>query len=124
MSYNFCLMLIIFTAASGSEENSWRKEIEKRLSVLEESNVQLKKENVELKALVLHTQHENKRLKSELEDIKERVSNCEGLIHRQDEDTGIISQTMESMVGTNDDAVTFYSERNQPIPRIGTLIYP
>ena len=117
-------MLIILTAASGSEENSWRKEIEKRLSVLEEYNIQLQKENKELKALILNSQHENKRLNSELEDIKERVSNCEGLIHRQDEDTGIISQTMESMVGTNDDAVTFYSERNQPTPRIGTLIYP
>ena len=124
MSYVFCLMLIIFTAVSGSDDNSWKEEIEKRLSVLEESNIHLKKENEELKALVLDFQHENSRLKSELKDLGKRVSNCEGLIHRQDEDTGIISQTMESMVGTNDDAVTFYSERNQPIPRIGTLIYP
>ena len=121
MSYNFCLMLIFFTAASGSEENSWRKEIEKRLSVLEESNIQLKKENKELKALILNFQHEKKRLKSELEDLRERVSNCEGLIHRQNVDTEIVSQNMETNVGANDDSVTFYNGRNQSVPRIGEL---
>ena len=117
-------MLVIFSVANGSEESSWREEIEKRLSILEESNIHLQKENKELKALVLDAQHENKRLKSELEDLGERVNNCEGLTHRQDEDTERVSQTMESVVGTNDDTVTFYSERNQPIPRIGTLSYP
>ena len=121
MSYNFCLMLIILTAASGSEENSWRKEIEKRLSVLEESNIQLQKENKELKALILNFQHEKKRLKSELEDLRERVSNCEGLIHRENVDTEIVSQNMETNVGANDDSVTFYNGRNQPVPRIGEL---
>ena len=121
MSYNFCLMLIIFTAASGSEENSWRKEIEKRLSVLEESNIQLKKENKELKALILNSQQENKRLKNELENLRERVSNFEGLIHRQNVDTEIVSLKMETDVGANDDSVTFYNGRNQPVPRIGEL---
>ena len=124
MSYNFSLMLIIFTAASGSEENSWRKEIEKSLSVLEESNIQLKNENEELKALILNSQHENKRLKSELEDLRERVSNCEGFIHRQNVDTEIVSQKIESDVGANDDSVTFYNGRNQPVPRIGELNFP
>ena len=124
MSYAFCLILVVFSVANGSEENSWREEIEKRLSILEESNIYLQKENKELKALVLDAQHENKRLKSELEDIGERVNNCEGFTHRQDEDSERVSQTMESVVGTNDDIVTFYSERNQPIPRIGTLSYP
>ena len=128
MSYAFCLMLVIFSVANGSEENSWREEIEKRLSILEESNIHLQKENKELKALVLDAQHENKRLKSELKDLGERVNNCEGLTYRQevrqDEYTERVSQTMESVVRTNDDTVTFYSERNQPIPRIGTLSYP
>ena len=70
MSYNFCLMLIFFTAASGSEENSWRKEIEKSLSVLEESNIQLKKENKELKALILNFQHKKKTSKKRTERFK------------------------------------------------------
>ena len=71
-------MLIMFSVASGYEDHSWREEIEKRLSVLEESNIQLKKENEELKALILNSQHENKCLKSELENLRERVSNREG----------------------------------------------
>ena len=96
MFYVHCLMLIIFSVASGSEDHSWREEIEKRLSVLEESNIQLKKENKELKALILTSQNENKRLKSELKDLRERVSNCEGLIHRQNVDTEIVSQNMET----------------------------
>ena len=124
MSYNFCLMLIILTAASGSEENSWRKEIEKRLSVLEESNIQLKKENKELKALILNSQHENKRLKNELENLRERVSNFEGLIHRQNVDTEIVSLKMETDVGANDDSVTYFNGGNQPVPRIGELNFP
>ena len=117
-------MLIIFTAVSGSDDNSWKEEIEKRLSVLEESNIRLKTENTDLKALVLDTQHENKRLKSELEDLSERISNCEELIQRQNVDTERVSQTMEPDVKTNDDSVTFYSGRNQPVPRIGELIFP
>ena len=124
MSYVFCLMLIIFTAVSGSDDNSWKEEIEKRLSVLEESNIRLKKENADLKALVLDTQHENKRLKSELEDLSERISNCEELINRQNVDTERVSQTMGPDVMTNDDSVTFYSGRNQPVPRIGELNFP
>ena len=124
MSYVFCLMLIIFTAVRGSDDNSWKEEIEKRLSVLEESNIRLKKENADLKALVLDTQHENKRLKSELEDLSERISNCEELINRQNVDTERVSQTMGPDVMTNDDSVTFYSGRNQPVPRIGELNFP
>ena len=121
MSYVFCLMLIIFTAVSGSDDNSWKKEIEKRLSVLEESNIQLKKENEELKALVLDFQHENRRLKSELKDLGKRVSNYDGFFHRQNVDSERVSQTMKSDLKTNDDYVTFYSGRNQPVPRIGEL---
>ena len=124
MSYVFCVMLIIFSVASGSEEYSWREEIEKRLSILEETNIHLKKQNEDLKALVLDTKHENKRLKNKIEELGERVSNCEGLIHRQNVDTERVSQTMESDVKTNDDSVTFYSGRNQPVPRIGELNFP
>ena len=127
MSYEFCLMLIIFSVAcgsEGSEEYSWREEIEKRLSVLEESKIQHIKENEDLKALILNSQHENKRLKSELEDLRERVSNCEGLRHRQNIDTEIVSQKMESGVEANDDSVTFHNGRNQPVPRIGELNFP
>ena len=91
------------------------------MSVLEESNIQLKKENKELKALILTSQNENKRLKSELENLRESVSNREGLIHRQNVDTEIVSQNMETNVGANDDSVTFYNGRNQPVPRIGEL---
>ena len=124
MFYVHCLMLIMFSVASGSEDHSWREEIEKRLSVLEESNIQLKKENEELKALILNSHHENKRLKSELENLRERVSNREGLIHRQNVDTEIVSQTMESDVGATDDSVTFYSGRNKPVPSTGELNFP
>ena len=95
MSYVHCLMLIIFSVVSGSEENSWREEIEKRLSYLEESNIHLQKQNEELKAIVLDAQHQNKLLKSELEDLDERVNKCEGLNHRQSVKTERVLQKNE-----------------------------
>ena len=121
MSYVHCLMLIIFSVVSGSEENSWREEIEKRLSYLEESNIHLQKQNEELKAIVLDAQHQNKLLKSELEDLGERVNKCEGLNHRQSVKTERVLQKMKSKVKANDDSVTVYNGRNQPVPRIGEL---
>lgn len=122
MAVVFCLILhLIFSTVSGLDSDVWKKEIEKRLSSLEEFNVHLQEENANLRSLISETQRENEILKRELNDIVERVSKCEEVILKQDEDK---HRTIERAMETKglEDGLTIFSRKNgQPRPRIGEL---
>ncbi|XP_052679332.1 caprin-2-like isoform X3 [Crassostrea angulata] len=119
MAVVVCLILhLIISTVSGLDSDVWKKEIDKRLSSLEEFNVHLQEENANLRSLISETQRENKILKRELNNIAERVSKCEEVILRQDEDTNrseeIFLETRES-----EDWSKISSRKNsQPGPRI------
>lgn len=120
MAVVFCLILhLIFSTVSGLDSDVWKKEIEKRLSSLEEFNVHLQEENANLRSLISETQRENEILERELNDIVERVSKCEEVILKQDEDK---HRTIERAMETKglEDGLTIFSRKNgQPRPRIG-----
>lgn len=119
MTVVVCLILhLIISTVSGLDSDVWKKEIEKRLSSLEEFNVHLQEENANLRLLILETQRENKILKRELNDIVERVSKCEEVILRQGEDTHRTEETSIEAMESNDD-LQISSRENQPSLRIG-----
>lgn len=53
-------VVVCLITVSGLDFDVWKKEIEKRLSSLEEVNVHLQEENVNLRLLISQTQRENK----------------------------------------------------------------
>lgn len=118
MALLFCVMLyVIFSIASGLDADIWRIEIEKRLSSLEELNVHLQKENAKFRSLISETQRENKLLKGELDDVIKRLSKCEEVISRQDEDSqNKVERATETMVSDDDNEVL---TKGHPGPRIG-----
>lgn len=76
MAFVLCLILyVVLSKVSGLDAEDWRKEIEKRLSSLEEFNVHLQEENANLRFIVSEIQRENKLLKRELNKVVERVDN-------------------------------------------------
>lgn len=147
MALVLCLILhVVLSKVSGLDAEDWRKEIEKRLSSLEEFNVHLQKENANLRFIVSETQHENKLLKRELNKVVERVDKCEeailthddiqrtvgrGTVPREsDNDLKIFSKgnrhsnprrgerSME-LVGSENENEVFTKWKGQPVPRIG-----
>lgn len=120
MALLFCATLhVIFSIASGLDADIWRVEIEKRLLSLEQFNVQLQEENANLRSLILETQRENKLLKGELEDVVKRVSKCEEVIPRQEEDTQntVVRATDTRLSDDGNEVLT--KGKDQPGPRIG-----
>lgn len=113
------ILHLIISTVSGLDFDVWKKEIEKRLSSLEELNVHLQEENANLRSLISETQRENKILKRELNDIVERVSKCEEVILNEDEDTHKPEETAMK-TRESDDGLRIYSRENgQPGQRIG-----
>lgn len=131
---------------NGLDADVWRKEIEKRLSSLEESNVHLQKENANLRSIVSEMQCENKLLKRELKNVFERVDKCEEAIlthddtqrtlergsvtTESDDDLEIFSGgnvNLNSIIGeraiesmrSEDDNEILTKGKGQPVPRIG-----
>ena len=120
MAVAFCLILhLIFSTVSGLDAVVWKKEIEKRLSSLEEVNVHLQEENANLRLVISETQRENKILKRELNNIAERVSKCEEVIFRQDEDTNRTEETSLETRESDDGSKILSRKNSQPGPRIG-----
>lgn len=147
MAFVLCLILyVVLSKVSGLDAEDWRKEIEKRLSSLEEFNVHLQEENANLRFIVSEIQRENKLLKRELNKVVERVDKCEEAILTHDDtqrtlgrgsvtrksngDLKIFSKgnrhsnprkgerSMES-VGSENDNEIFIEWKGQPVPRIG-----
>lgn len=126
MALLFCATLhVIFSIASGLDADIWRVAIEKRLSSLEQFNVHLQEENANLPwcwlfySLILETRRENELLKGELEDIVKRVSKCEEVIPRQEEDTqnNVKRATETGLLDDGNEVLT--KGKVQPGPRIG-----
>lgn len=72
----FFLIIHVITCistASGLDADVWRQDIEKRLSLLEEFNVHLQKENANLQFFFSEAQCENKILKCEVKDVQLNV---------------------------------------------------
>lgn len=119
MALVLCLILhVVLSNVSGLDADVWRKEIEKRLSSLEEFYVHLHKENANLQSIVLEIQCENKLLKRELKNVVERVDKCEEAILTHDD----TQRTLErgSVTTESDDDLEIFSRENvNPNPRIG-----
>lgn len=120
MALLFCATLhVIFSIASGLDADIWTVAIEKRLSSLEQFNVHLQEENANLRSLILETRRENELLKGELEDVVKRVSKCEEVIPRQEEDTqnNVKRATETGLLDDGNEVLT--KGKGQPGPRIG-----
>lgn len=147
MALVLCLILhVVLSNMNGLDADVWRKEIEKRLSSLEEFNVHLQKENANLRSIVSEMQCENKLLKRELKNVFERVDKCEEAIlthddtqrtlergsvtTESDDDLEIFSggnvnlnsrigeRAIESMRSEDDNEI-LTKGKGQPVPRIG-----
>lgn len=119
MALVLCLILhVVLSNMNGLDADVWRKEIEKRLSSLEEFNVHLQKENANLRSIVSEKQCENKLLKRELKNVFERVDKCEEAILTHDD----TQRTLErgSVTTESDDDLEIFSGGNvNPNSRIG-----
>lgn len=111
MALVLCLILhVVLSNMNGLDADVWRKEIEKRLSSLEEFNVHLQKENANLRSIVSEMQCENKILKRELKNVFERVDKCEEAILTHDD----TQRTLErgSVTTESDDDLEIFSGGN------------
>lgn len=71
------LLITTVSVVSGANPDDWREELERRLSLVEESNAHLRIENEKLNSLVLNIQRENREIKRDFKDLREQLDNCE-----------------------------------------------
>lgn len=87
------------------------------MSSLEELNVHLQKENAKFRSLISRNTTPKQTLKGELDDVIKRLSKCEEVISRQDEDSqNKVERATETMVSDDDNEVL---TKGHPGPRIG-----
>jgi hypothetical protein len=107
------LLITTLSVVSGSNSDGWREELEKRLSVIEESNAHLRNENERLNSLVLDIQRENREIKRKMRGLREQLTNCETVSGtedaQQEEEVEIFSQKPMHRI---------YQGKNQPVKRI------
>lgn len=71
------LLITTVSVVSGANPDGWREELERRLSLVEESNAHLRNENEKLNSMVLNIQRENREIKRDFKDLREQLDNCE-----------------------------------------------